>query len=193
MRRVIAEQSVSLDGFSAGPNVRVDNGLGDEGERLHDWMFRDARGVEIREEMLRGAGAFVMGRRMFDVGEGPWGDDPPFHAPVFVITHRPKDPVVKRGGTTYAFVTGGVTEAVAHAKAAAGDRDIAVVGGAETIRQAYRAGLLDELRIHLVPIFLGAGTRLFERLTLQDPALEPAGVEVSAGVTHLAYRVERGR
>jgi dihydrofolate reductase len=188
MGTVIAEQSISLDGFSAGPNVAPGNGLGDGGELLHEWMFSDARGAEIREEILRTAGAFVVGRRMFDVGVDPWGEEPPFHAPVFVVTHRATPSLTKRGGTTYVFVTQGIASALARAKEVAGDRDVVILGGAEVIRQFLSAVLVDEFRVHVVPIFLGSGTRLFDGLRSRDLGLEPATAEVSAGVTHLIYR-----
>ena len=169
MGRVIADQSVSLDGFSAGPNVRIGNGMGDGGEELHDWMWseagrtgRDGTAVEGPQELLAGAGAVVVGRRMFDLGEEPWGDPPPFHNnPVFVVTHRPKAPVVKQGGTTYTFVTDGLDATLARAREAAGGRDVVVLGGAAVIQQCLKGGLLDELYIHLVHVLLGGGTRLF--------------------------------
>ena len=183
MGRVIAEQSVSLDGFSAGPNVAVGNGMGDGGERLHEWMF-----PEFRVETLGTSGAVVMGRRMFDLGVEPWGDDPPFHMPVFVVTHRAGAPLVKQGGTTYHFVTGGIEPALERARAAAGDRDV-VLGGADLIRQFVGAGLVDELRIHLVPVLLGDGTRLFERMGPEHIELECARVIGAPGVTHLTFRV----
>jgi dihydrofolate reductase len=169
-------------------NVGPGNGLGDSGELLHEWMFSDARGAEIREEILRTAGAFVVGRRMFDLGVDPWGEEPPFDASVFVVTHRATPSLTKRGGTTYIFVTDGIASALARAKKAAGDRDVAILGGADVIRQFLSAGLVDELRVHVVPVFLVSGTRLFDGLRNWDLGLEPATAEVSAGVTHLIYR-----
>ena len=193
MSGVIAEVSVSLDGCIAGPNVAVGIGMGDGGERLHEWMF-PADGAagssdEVRVETLRTSGAVVMGRRMFDVGLEPWGDDPPFHMPVFVVTHRAGAPLVKQGGTTYHFVTGGIEPALERARAAASDRDVVVLGGADLIRQFVGAGLVDELRIHLVPVLLGDGTRLFERMGPEHIELECARVIGAPGVTHLTFRV----
>jgi dihydrofolate reductase len=185
---VIAAQSVSLDGFSAGPNVAVGNGMGDGGERLHEWMSPD-----FRADLLRTGhtGAVVVGRRMFDVGVEPWGDDPPFHMPVFVVTHRAHDPLVKLGGTTYHFVTGGIEEALAQAKATAGNKDVGIFGGADIIRQYVRAGLVDELRIHLVPVLLGDGTTLFDRTATAPIELERTRTIDAPGVTHLIFRMTK--
>ena len=149
MGKVIADQSMSLDGFSAGPNVGVGNGMGDGGDRLHGWMFSEGGAVDAggREDtpfhLLRRSGAVVVGRRMFDVGVGPWGEDPPFHRPVFVVTHRATAPIVKAGGTTYTFVTGGIAAALARAQEAAGGKDVTVLGGSDLLRQFAEAGLLD--------------------------------------------------
>jgi dihydrofolate reductase len=198
MGKVIADQSMSLDGFSAGPNVAGGNPLGDGGERLHEWMFpadgAAGSGAEVREETLmyatnRTSGAVVMGRRMFDLGVEPWGDNPPFHMPVFVVTHNARNPLVKEGGTTYFFVTDGIEGALARARAAAGDKDIAVLGGANVIQQFIEAGLLDEVRLHLVHLLLGGGTRLFDRLGPAQVDLESNRVIESPGVTHLRFRV----
>lgn len=196
---------MSVDGFVAGPNDSVDNGLGDRGEELHEWVlrlrgWREAHGYEGGEAgpdderfeaAIEAVGAIVMGRRMFDHGEGPWGDEPPFHKPVFVLTHRPREALVKAGGTTFTFVEEGIESAVAQAREAAGEKDVAIAGGGEAIRQAIEAGLLDELEIHLVPVLLGGGVRLFDF----DPAtaarieLEPIHAIDSPGVTHLRFGV----
>jgi dihydrofolate reductase len=197
--RVIADQSVSLDGFSAGPNVRIGNGMGDGGEELHDWMWseagrtgRDGTAVEGPQELLAGAGAVVVGRRMFDLGEEPWGDPPPFHNnPVFVVTHRPKAPVVKQGGTTYTFVTDGLDGTLARAREAAGGRDVVVLGGADVIQQCLKGGLLDELHIHLVHVLLGGGTRLFGDLDAASATFERERVIDAEGVTHLRFRLAK--
>jgi len=194
---VIADQSISLDGFSAGPNVGVGNGMGDGGERLHHWMFSEEDGATVnagvREDtpfnLLQQSGAVVLGRCMFDVGVEPWGENPPYHQPVFVVTHRARDPIVKEGGTTYTFVTGGVAVAVARAREAAGGKDVAVLGGADVIRQCAEAGLLDELRLHLTHALLGDGTRLFDRMDPTRVALERARVVDAPGVTHLTFRL----
>ena len=199
MGRVIADQSVSLDGFSAGPNIRIGNGMGDGGEELHNWIFaeggptgRDGAAVEGPQELIAGAGAVVVGRRMFDLGEEPWGDPPPFHNnPVFVVTHRPKAPVVKQGGTTYTFVTDGLEATLARAREAAGERDVLVLGGADIIQQCLKAGFLDELHIHLVHVLLGGGTRLFGDLDAASATFERKRVIDAEGVTHLRFRVVR--
>ncbi len=199
MGRVIADQSVSLDGFSAGPNVRMGNGMGDGGEELHDWMWsevgrtgRDGAAVEGPQELLAGAGAVVVGRRMFDLGEEPWGDPPPFHNnPVVVVTHRPKEPAVKQGGTTYTFVTDGLDATLARAREAADGKDVVVLGGADVIRQCLKGGLLDELHIHLAHVLLGGGTRLFGDLDAASTAFERTRVVDAEGVTHLRFRLVR--
>ena len=197
MGKVIADQSMSLDGFSTGPNVGVGNGMGDGGELLHEWMFSEGDGAAVnagvREDtpfnLLQRSGAVVVGRRMFDVGVEPWGENPPFHQPVFVVTHRAGDPIVKEGGTTYTFVTGGVAAALARAQEAAGGKDIVVLGGADVIRQCAEAGLLDELRLHLAHVLLGDGTRLFDRIDTKRVTLERARVVDAPGVTHLTFRL----
>jgi dihydrofolate reductase len=206
--------SMSLDGFIAGPNQTLDEPLGKGGEQLHEWAFatksfRESHGrsggesnvdSEILEESLRNTGATVMGRRMFSGGEGPWsddpnadawwGDDPPFHHPVFILTHHAREPVTKQGGTTFTFVTDGIESALEQAQAAAGDKDVAVGGGANVVQQYFKAGLLDELEIHLVPVLLGDGVRLFENhLGPERRKLESTRVIASPAVTHLRYRV----
>jgi len=201
--------SISLDGFVAGPNQSVENPIGEGGMRLHEWVFptaawRAQHGLEggedstdsaVVERMTRNVGAVVMGRRMFGGGDGPWdeawqgwwGDDPPFHSPVFVLTHHPRETLSMAGGTTFEFVTGGVEAAFERAHAAAGGRDVAVAGGASTVRQFLAAGLLDELYLHVVPVLLGAGERLLEEVG--EPTLEPVEVVASPAVTHVRYRV----
>lgn len=197
MGKVIADQSMSLDGFSAGPNVGVGNGMGDGGEQLHDWMFSEGDGAEInagvREDtpfnLLQRSGAVVVGRRMFDVGVEPWGENPPFHQPVFVVTHRARDPIVKEGGTTYTFVTGGIAAALARAREAAGGKDVTVLGGADVIRQCLKGGLLDELQLHLAHVLLGGGTRFFGDLDAASAAFERTRVIDGEGVTHIRFRL----
>jgi dihydrofolate reductase len=197
--------SMSLDGFVAGPNDGVEQGLGQGGERLHEWVYglkswREPHGYEggeageeddILGEAFSQLGAVVMGRRMFDIAERPWGDDPPFHMPVFVLTHRARDPLVKQGGTTFTFVTDGIERALEQAREAAGDKDVGVAGGANVAQQYLRAGLLDELQIHLVPILLGGGVRLFDQLGDARIELETTRVVESPQVTHLRFRVLR--
>ena len=193
MALIYADMSMSLDGFIAGPNVSVENGMGDEGDRLHDWMFVGKSGDEVSaylEEKNASTGAFVMGRTMLDVGIEPWGDDPVFHGPVFVVTHRAAEPIVKRGGTTYTFVTDGPDAALSAARTAAGERDIAIMGGAATVREYLDAGVIDELRLHVVPILLGGGVPMFaDRDGLL--AFEATGSVDALGVSHLTCRPRR--
>ena len=201
MTRVHVTISMSLDGFVAGPNDGPELGLGENGERLHEWVvqlasWRDPHGLEggttnansaLLDEAFARTGAVVVGRRMFDNAHG-WGDEPPFHVPVFVVTHEERPPLEKQGGTTFTFVDDGVGSAIAQARAAAGERDVSIGGGASVIQQALAAGLLDELQVSLVPLFLGGGVRLFEDV--------PAGIELRVervlegpGVTHVRYEV----
>jgi dihydrofolate reductase len=203
MSRLIADISMSLDGFIAGPNDSVDLGLGEGGEQLHEWMFessgwREPHGLEggsagtdsdVVAERISNTGAVIMGRRMFDFGEAPWGDNPPFHAPVFVLTHRSRETVVKEGGTTYNFVTGGIESGLEQARAAAGENDIYLAGGANIIQQYLNSGLLDEIQIHLVPILLGGGRRLLEHIDPGQFELQTTRVIDSPRVTHLRYLV----
>jgi dihydrofolate reductase len=214
MAKVTCDLSMSLDGYVAGPNQTLKEPLGQGGERLHEWAFRlkafrEQHGMEGGElgpdndllaEWLDSNGAVVMGRRMFSGGEGPWesdpnadgwwGDDPPFHVPVFILTHHPREAVEKRGGTSYTFVTDGLEAALQLARAAAGGKDVQIGGGASVVQQALKAGLLDELNVHLAPVLLGnGGVRLLDGL---DPSeLELTTVNESPYVTHLRYRVKR--
>ena len=188
MGTTYANLSMSLDGYIAGPNVRVGNGMGDGGDRLHDWMFAGKSGEDVEAYLasqFSRVGAVVMGRTLLDVGIEPWGDDPVFHRPVFVVTHRSAPPIHKEGGTTYTFVTDGLVAALAMAHAVAGDNDVRVEGGATIVRQCLRAGLIDELRLHIVPIVLGGGTPLF--VGPEDTSIDLAanGAVDDAGVTHL--------
>jgi dihydrofolate reductase len=211
MNSVTSQISVSLDGFVAGPNQSVETPLGDGGMRLHEWAFatrawRAQHGREggesgpdsdVVETLSGGIGAYVMGRKMFGGGPGQWdeawrgwwGEEPPFHAPVFVLTHHPREPLPMQGGTTFTFITDGIASAIAQARVAAGDRDVMVAGGASAVQQCLAAGLLDELYLHLVPIVLGSGERLLD--DVGDPTLEPVEVIASPTVTHLRYRVLR--
>ena len=211
MSQVTSQISVSLDGFIAGPNQSPESPLGEGGERLHEWAlstssWREQHGraggednadARVIEEVTKDVGAYIMGRRMFGGGEGPWdeawqgwwGDEPPFHAPVFVLTHHPREPLPMQGGTTFTFVTDGIESALEQARAAAGDGDVSVAGGASAIQQYLRADLLDELYLHIVPVVLGGGERLLENVG--DPKLEPVEVTASPTVTHVRYRVVR--
>ncbi|HEY8447796.1 MAG TPA: dihydrofolate reductase family protein [Thermomicrobiales bacterium] len=202
MTKVMADISMSLDGFIAGPDDTFEQPLGAGGDRLHEWVYdlaswRQQHGMEggeggqdseIIAEGIANIGAVVIGRRMFDLAEEPWGDEPPFRVPVFVVTHRPRETLEKAGGTTFHFVTDGIESAVEQAKAAAGDKHVGVGGGANVIQQLLQARLLDELQIHLVPIFLGGGRRLFDEISPESVELEVDRVVTSPGVTHLRYR-----
>jgi dihydrofolate reductase len=205
-----AQISISLDGYAAGPNQRPQEPLGDGGEQLHEWAltsrsWREQHGLEggedsVDSEMIdrdvENVGAYIMGRKMFGGGPGPWdeswrgwwGDDPPYHVPVFVLTHHARDPLPMQGGTTFHFVTDGIESALAQAREAAGDRDIVVAGGAQAVQQYLAAGLLDELRLHVAPIVLGDGERLLD--DVGTPQLEQVEVISSPRATHLRYRVK---
>jgi dihydrofolate reductase len=213
MPELILDISMSLDGFVAGPNASLEDPLGEGGMRLHDWIFvtkawREEHGLEggeesadseLAAELIGQASATVMGRRMFSGGQGPWeddpnadawwGDDPPFHHPVFVLTHHEREPLPLKGGTTFTFVTDGIEAALEQARAAAGDGDIRLAGGADVAQQYLRAGLLDQLQLHVAPVLFGDGVPLFQG---DEGALELTRVvESPTGVTHLTYRPVR--
>ena len=212
MAKLRFQISISLDGFIAGPNPSEEHPLGEGGMQLHEWAlklaaWRRPHGREggetnassaVIEDALANVGATIMGRNMFGGGPGPWGedpwdgwwgDDPPFHTPVFVLTHHEREPLEKEGGTTFTFVTDGIESALAQAREAAGDRDVAIAGGAATVNQYLAAGLIDELRLHVAPVLLGAGERLLDGVGNFD--LEPLGVKSNELVTHLTCRVVR--
>lgn len=206
MTKVSFDISTSLDGLITGPNDAVGTPLGEGGERLHEWVYgleswRERHGLaggttdrdgEVLAEAFATSGAILMGKRMFDLGEGPWGDDPPFHMPVFVLTHHARQHVKKEGGTSFTFVTDGIAGALAQAKAAASGKDVSVAGGANVIQQCLVAGMIDEAQIHLVPILLGGGVRLFDGPGMRDLRLEQTRViESPTGVTHLRFRIVR--
>jgi len=198
MSQVTCDIAVSIDGFGAGPNQSLENPIGEGVEKLHRWMFEAAEENAAELEAITAAGAYVMGRNMFGPGRGEWdeawrgwwGDDPPYHAPVFVLTHHARAPLEMQGGTTFTFVTDGIESALAQASAAAGDRDVAIAGGASTVNQYLAAGAINELRLHVVPLILGAGERLFDGVSRID--LEPLDVRRTDLVTHLRYRVPAG-
>jgi len=202
---------MSLDGFVAGPYQSLENPIGEGGMRLHQWAFateiwREQHGgrggernadADVVDEVTRDVGAYIMGRKMFGGGDGPWdeswrgwwGEDPPYHTPVFVLTHHPRESLPMQGGTTFMFVTDGIESALEQARAAAGDTHVSIAGGASAVQQYFAAGLLDELYIHIVPVILGAGERLLENVG--DPTLEPVNVVASPAVTHVKYRAVR--
>jgi dihydrofolate reductase len=199
---IFADVTMSLDGFITGPNDSVELPIGEGGERLHQWIYdqeswQKGHGQEggttgpdndLIAEVIERAGACVMGRRMFNHGEAPWGDVPPFHKPVFVLTHEPGDPLVK-ADTTFTFVNDGIEAALERARVAAGDKDVQISGGANLIQQFLNAGLLDELQVHVVSVLVGNGVRLFDGTDRIE--LEPTRTVEGPGVTHVRYRVPR--
>ena len=200
MTTVTCELSISVDGYSAGLNQTEERPFGDDGGdgsggKLHAWMFDTPDENRAEVDQMTAARAFIMGRNMFGPVRGEWdrqwngwwGDDPPFHAPVFVLTHYARDPQPMDGGTTYYFVTDGIESALVQARAAAGNGDVSIHGGAITINQYLAAGLIDELRLHIVPLTLGAGTRLFEGVPPLN--LEQVKSRAATSVTHMTYRV----
>jgi dihydrofolate reductase len=210
MGRLKTSISMSLDGYVAGPDQSRENPLGLGGEQLHEWVvplraFREGHGEEggevnastpVAEGILGNVGATIMGRNMFGGGPGPWGDDPwkgwwgddpPFHHPVFVLTHHAREPLELQGGTTFHFVTEGVESALGCARDVAGDKDVSVGGGAEAVQQYLAAGLLDEILVSVVPVLLGGGARLFENLGEATTRLEQTEVIEAPGVTHVRY------
>jgi dihydrofolate reductase len=214
MNKLRLNITMSLDGYVAGPNQSVENPLGEGGEQLHEWAFatRTFRAIhgmeggatgtddEIAKEYFQNVGATIMGRHMFGGGDGPWGDkpwngwwgdDPPFHMPVFVLTHDARDPLEMQGGTTFHFVTEGIHAALQHAKAAAQDKDITLGGGANVAQQYLKTGLIDEIDIHVVPILLGAGARLFDNTEGRQSGYECVRVIASPAVGHFKYRLKR--
>ncbi len=193
MGKVTCDISMSLDGFIAGPSVRVGNGMGDDGDRLHAWVFGGNTETDdaIVAEKNASPGAILIGKRMFDVGFEPWGDPPPFGKPVFIVTHEAREPLPMQGGTTYTFVTKGIEAALELAREAAGDKDVGVWGGANIIQEYLKAGLLDEMQIHVVPVLFGDGTRLFEQLGGRRIELTRTSTIDTPGATHLRFSVQR--
>jgi dihydrofolate reductase len=205
--------TMSLDGYVAGPNQTLKEPLGAGGEELHNWAvelaaFSEAHGKKggvvnassvIMKEMFENVGAVIMGRNMFGGGPGPWtsdwkgwwGDNPPYHMPVFVLTHHERDPRQMQGGTTFYFVTDGIESALRQAKEAAAGKDILIGGGASTINQYLAAGLVDEINVSIAPRLLGGGARLFDNLGDSLPDLEQLRVIDAPGVVHVRYRVVR--
>ena len=211
---VFIDISMSLDGYVAGPNQTLEEPLGEGGEQLHEWVlrlkaWREAHGLEggetgpdgdLVQASVARTGAVIMGRRMFSGGSGPWaedpnadawwGDNPPFHVPVFILTHHEREPVEKEGGTTFNFVTDGIESALEQARAAAGDKDVSIAGGAEVAQQYLRAGVVDDVTLHLAPMLLGGGVSLFGDLGI-DLRLKLTNLLEAPHATHLQYEVER--
>jgi dihydrofolate reductase len=203
---VFVDVGVSLDGYIAGPNRGPHNPLGDGGVSIHQWLFETPSFLkrlglpgggqtspddQVVEEIFERAGAYVMGRRMFDEGEVGWPENAPFRAPVFVLTHSAREPWQRKGGTTFFFLTDGIASALDQARTAAGGKDVRVSGGAETIRQFVASGLIDELTLHIAPVLLGNGVRLLDHLDPADLELQQVGASSSPLVTHIKYRVLR--
>ncbi|MFD9738725.1 dihydrofolate reductase family protein [Umezawaea sp. NPDC059074] len=194
MGTVYCDLAISLDGYLAGPDQTRDTPLGVGGIKLHQWKFDEPEKHEREIEAIVDAGAFIMGRNMF-AGPGAgvwdadwtgwWGEDPPYHGPVFVLTKHEHDPIPREGGTTFHFVTGGATEALDRAREAAAGRDISIAGGAATANQFLAAGLVDELRLHVAPVLLGSGARLFDGGALTD--LVQVDARATPRITHLRY------
>lgn len=191
--------TMSLDGFTAGVNQSFEHPFGDnfDADLLDRWMFAEPEKHKHKEEIdaILDAGAFILGNNMFapkDKRDDPewkgwWGDNPPYHAPTFILTHTAREPIEMDGGTTFHFVTDGIESALTKAKEAAGDRDVMIMGGANTVNQYLAAGLVDELWLHIIPVTISKGTRLFEGV--KDLKLEPLEVSGSEVVTHIRYRI----
>ncbi|MEV6053701.1 dihydrofolate reductase family protein [Streptomyces sp. NPDC052107] len=199
---VTADMAISLDGYIAGTGVTIDNPGGDGAEPLFEWIHNlaswrerqgmtggeDNRDSELMREWFDATGAVVMGRMMYDTGEEFWGDNPPFRTPVFVLTHRPRPTLVEEGGTTFTFVTDGIHSALDQAKAAAGDKNVDIAGGASTVQQYLGEGFIDELQLHVVPALLGNGLRLFGGVGSGQRSVEQVRVVETPLATHLKYR-----
>jgi dihydrofolate reductase len=194
MTTVHFDISMSLDGFITGPGAGVGRPLGADDGRLHDWMFaaKTVADAEVVDELYARTGAILMGRRMFDVGVEPWGDPPPFHGlPVFVLTHEARQPLPMQGGTTYTFVTDGIEAGLEQAEAVAGEKDVGIWGGAKIIQQYLKASLLDEMQIHLIPVLLGNGVRLFQDLGPERIELKATRAIQTPAARHLRFTVAK--
>lgn len=195
MGQVTADLSITLNGYAAGPDQRLEKPFGDlDDERLHSWMFEHGEDNSAEVAAVTAAAAYVMGRNMFSPGRGDWdldwqgwwGEEPPYHAPVFVLTHHERAPLPMKSGTTFTFVTDGIESALEQALGAAGSGSVAIAGGAMTINQYLAAGRIDELRLHVVPFTVGAGSRIFDGVPPLD--LEVVSARHTPHVTHLTYR-----
>ena len=200
MTKVTCDLTISLDGYAAGNNQTEQRPFGDDGgdgwgDKLHAWYGEGAEQHPDEFARMMTAKAFIMGRNMFGPVRGDWdrpwtgwwGDNPPYQGPVFVLTHHPREPQPMDGGTTFHFVTEGIEAAFERAREAAGGGDISIHGGARTVNQYLAAGLIDEIRLHVVPLMLGAGSRLFDGVPPLD--LEQVEARAAKSVTHLVYRV----
>ncbi|GHO97602.1 deaminase reductase [Reticulibacter mediterranei] len=196
MSKVTSSIAMSLDSFVAGPNQSFEKPFGDIPEDLlHHWMFDEPEKHRAELDALQDAGAFIMGSNMFGPKEmresadwkGWWGENPPYHVPVFILSHKQRDPIVMEGGTTFIFITDGIEAALSQAKEVAGEKPVAIAGGANTINQYLSAGLIDELWLHIVPVTIGSGSRLFDGVP--DLGLEPVAISGTELVTHIRYRV----
>ena len=212
MSKLRLQISISIDGFVAGPNQSEDDPLGEGGTELHQWAFatdswneqhgreggQSGVDADVAARMMAGTGAFVMGRNMFGGGPGPWGeqpwngwwgDNPPFHTPVFVLTHHQREPLEMEGGTTFHFVTDGIESALEQAKEAAAGKDVSLGGGASAAQQYLAAGLVDEMTLNVAPVMLGGGERLFEGIGSSPRAFELIEAVDAPDVSHLRYRL----
>ncbi len=204
MSKIFFSVGTSMEGFIAGLNGSPQNPLGDGGPAIHEWVynqksFRETLGIgeggetgadnDLINEMLERTGAHIMGKRMLEEGETNWPENAPFHTPVYVLTHQVREPWKRKGGTTFYFINDGLESALDKARHAAGNKDIRISGGADTIRQFLSAGLVDEFTIHYSPVLLGKGVRLFDRINAENLNIEITGVIHSPRVTHLNYKV----
>ncbi len=200
MSKVTCDLTITLDGYSAGHNQSEERPFGDDGgdgwgDRLHAWAFANAEESQTEVDRMTSAKSYILGRNMFGPVRGEWdrewngwwGDNPPYHSEVFVLTHHPRDPQPMEGGTTFHFVTDGIESALKQAREAAGNGDVSIQGGATTVNQYLAAGLINELRLHIVPFTLGSGTRLFDGVPPLN--LEQVESRATSAVTHLVYRV----
>ncbi len=207
MSKIFFDVGMSLDGFIAGLNGGPKNPLGDEGLKIHGWVFPlksfkehlglPGKGIENRdnelvEHVLGRTGAYIMGKRMFDEGEVSWPENAPFRAPVFVLTHQSREPWERKGGTTFYFINDGIQSALNKAKDAAGNKDIRISGGADVIQQYLNAELIDEFTIHYSPVILGSGVRLFDNIDNKKLSAKIKEVISSPQITHLFYNLRRG-
>jgi dihydrofolate reductase len=204
MSKVFFDIGITLDGYIAGPNGGAKNPLGDGGISIHDWMFKQKaflshlkleggeinnKDSDIIEETFNRIGANIMGKRMFEEGEANWPEEAPFHCPVYVLTHQKRNPWERKGGTTFYFTDDDIHKVLEKAKKDAGKKDVRISGGANTIRQFLQAGLIDEFNIHLAPMLLGKGVRLFENIDNEKFSFQILEVINSPAVTHLKYKV----